>query len=262
MRRSRFAYVVIIAILIGAVLYFWQPWRERQQSIDFSNVNEIMNASREKTGQINNYKYKTTIDVGTQIKVSLTSRVVANENKRQMIDFSWTAPKMTGTASIYAQDDSIFLYNPLKDKWELPSEEPQAGPLMNFFWKQISLVDPIENLLKTNKTGKGISEIKDSTEKINDTVCVEVIPNEEAMSEISKSLPPQLVGAELTDVKQLFWISKKDLLITKYAVRAKVSFFGIKTMEYRTESIPSEFNKTQINISKKLQEKINQTKTP
>lgn len=244
------------ALIVGAVLWWFSPFSNKQQSLEFGNVGDLARASQEKVGGIENYKYKTTIEAGNQIKVSLTNKVDRKEPKRQMIDFSWNAPGTSGMAAMYANGDSIYLYNPLKDKWELPSEEPTAKPFLDFFWRQVSLVDPVENLIKTDLRGKNVTELKNESEQIPDTSVIQVIPDEAAMSELTKALPPQFAGAELKDLKQVFWISKKDLLVSRYEVRAKVAFFGLKTMNFKTVSIPSDYGSTEIKVPERLNDKI------
>lgn len=263
MRPNRNILLIAAILVIGVVIWWLSPLGNKQQSLDYGNVGDLAKSSQEKMRGIKNYKYKTTIEAGNQIKVSITNRVDREEPKRQMIDFSWNAPGTSGMAAMYAKGDSIYLYNPLKDKWELPSEEPSAKPLLDFFWRQLSMVDPVENLIKTGLKGKNISELKNEAEKIPDTAVVQVIPDEAAMSELTKALPPQFTGAELKDIKQVFWISKKDLLVSRYEVRAKVAFFGLKTMDFKTVSIPSDYDSTEIKLPERLTDKIKlQNETP
>lgn len=263
MKRNRRMLLIAAFVLIGAVLWWLLPLDNKQQSLEFNNVADLAQASQEKVSGIKNYKYKTTIEAGNQIKVSITNKVDKKEPKRQMIDFSWNAPGTSGMAAIYAKGESLYLYNPLKDKWELPSEEPTAKPLLDFFWRQVSMVDPVENLIKTDLKGKNISELKDESEKMPDTVIIQVIPDEAAMSELTKALPPQFSGAELKDIRQVFWISKNDLLVSRYEVRAKVAFFGLKTMDFKTVSIPSDYDSTEIKLPERLTDKIKlQNETP
>lgn len=169
---------------------------------------------------------------------------------------------MKGTASMYAEGETVLLNTPLNNKWEMPTEEPTLKPFMGFFWKQVKLVDPVENLLKVNAGNKNLSILTNQTEQAEDTVTVQLVPDENALSELSKSLPPQLIGAELKDIKQLFWISKSDFLVTRYEVRATVSFFGFKTMDFKTVSIPTDYDKTNIEMPQQLTDKLNQIKTP
>lgn len=263
MRRNRIMLLIAAFLVIGLVMWWISPFSNKQQSLEFSNVRDLAQASQEKVSNVKNYKYKTTIEVGNQIKVSITNKVDRTEPIRQMIDFSWNAPGTSGMAAMYAKGDSLYLYNPLKDKWELPSEEPTAKPLLDFFWRQVSLVDPVENLIKTDLKAKNISEIKNESEKIPETAVIQVIPDEAAMSELTKALPPQFGGAELKDLKQVYWISKTDLLVSRYEVRAKVAFFGLKTMDFKTVSVPSDYDTTELKLPERLTDKIKlQNETP
>lgn len=261
MKFNRWTLLALV-LAASAALWLWSPWKSGQQSVEFDNVNDLVTAAKKKTGDIKNYRYKTDIAVGNQIEVSINNKVERDDPNRQMMDFSWSAPNMNGTASLYAEGDTVILYNPLKREWELPAEEPAVKPFLEFFWRQVNLVDPVENLLAVDINAKNMSIIKNEKEQVKDTVTVQVVPSESAMSEISKALPPQLIGAELTDLKQLFWISKKDQLVSRYEVRAKVSFFGVKSMDFKTVSILSDYNNIEIKMPQQLVDKLNQTKTP
>ncbi len=251
-----------LALALVLTLWIWSPWQNGKQSLEFDNAVDVIAASQEKMDDVKNYKYKTEITVGNQIKVDIDNKVVRDEPNRQLMDFSWSAPNMTGTAAMYAQGETIILYNPLKDSWQVPSEEPTLKPFLGFFWRQVNLVDPVENLLKANVKAKDISVVKNETEQTADTVTVQIIPNENAVSELTKALPPQLIGAELKDLKQLFWISKNNFLVSRYEVRATVSFFGIKTMDFKSVSVPLDYNKTEIVMPKQLTDRLKQMKTP
>ena len=254
---KRYGLILLPLILIaGVLLYFFVPWKSGQQSVDFNNTVEIVKAAQVKTGQAENYKYSTDIKAGDQIKVSVLDRVEVSETKRQMVDFSWNIPKMSGMAAMYIEGKQLYLYHPLKNKWLLPSEEPTVGPFIDYFWKQLALIDPIENLQKLDPGGSNISIYSEAEPKEADSIALQVIPSGAALAEITKALPPQFAGAELKDVKQYFWISRQDLLVKRYEVGAKVSFFGIKTMNFMTSSKPSGYNETVIKLPKPLVDKM------
>ncbi len=249
--------ILLAAVLVlGAALIYWQPWMASRQSVDFRNAGAIVKACQTKTGTLANYKYKTDVSVGKQIKVAILNRVIREENRRQMIDFTWDIPKMSGTASMYTEGQKVYIFHPLRDKWVLPGEDPTISPFVDFFWRQIGLVDPVENILKLDPNGTNLSIYTEGSDEGSDSVAVQVIPKADARSEINKSLPPQFAGGELVDVRQYFWISKGDMLVTRYEVRAKVAFFGFKTMNFRTVTTPLDYNHTAINLPKPLIDKM------
>ena len=257
MKKSRLLLLPAV-LIIGWGLYFWGPFTGRQESVNFANAGEIVKAAQVKTGLTKSYRYKTDVSAGEQIKVAVQNRVIREDPTRQMVDFSWDIPKMSGMASMYTEGNKLYVFHPLKDKWLLPGEEPTIKPFLDFFRRQLDLVDPVENLLKLNPTGKNVSLYPEGNVKGEDTTAVLVIPEAGALSEISKALPPQFAGAELKDVKQFFWISKRDLLVTRYEVHAKVAFFGFKTMDFITVTTTDNYNKTEIDLPKQLQDKMNQ----
>jgi len=257
MFNKRLLYVIPLLVIIGIGLYFWQPWQTKQQSVDLNNTGEIVTACQRESGEIKNYTYKTDLSVGKQISVSVNNRIIQEQNKRQMADFSWKIPKMSGSATMYTEDQKVYVFHPLKEKWILPDEDPTISPFMDFFWKQLSLIDPVENIL-IDPMGKNISTYLEGSDEGADSVAIQVTPDAEALSEINKSLPPQFATGELTDVKQYFWISKKDFLVTRYEIRASVAFFGIKTMNFTMVSIPVDYDNTTISVPKPLQEKMKQ----
>lgn len=255
MKRFR-VYLLVLVLIIGIVLYFWQPWGTRQQAVDLGNAADVVKACQAETGELANYKYQTDISVGEQIKVAILNRVVREGDKRQMVDLTWDIPKMSGTANMYAEGNKVYIFHPLKDRWILPNEDPTVNPFMDFFWRQLSLVDPVDNILKVDPMAKDVSLYREGSDEGADSVAVQVIPKADALSEINKSLPPQFAGGELADVRQFYWISQKDYLVTRYEVRAKVAFFGIKTLEFRTISIPDNYNNTSITLPKPLLDKM------
>lgn len=253
---KKFRLLVLPLILIaGALLYFLVPWEAGRQSVDFNDASETVRQARREAGRVKNYKYSTDIQAGEQIKISVLNRVEVAGEKRQMVDFSWNIPQMSGMAAMYTDGKVLYLYHPLKNKWLLPSEEPTISPFVDYFWKQLDLVDPVANILKVEHSSK-VSVYSGAVQKESDTVAIQVIPQGAALGEIKKALPPQLAGADLKDVKQFFWISKQDLLVKRYEVQAKVSFFGLKTMDFRTVSKVSNYNETEIKIPKPLVDKI------
>lgn len=259
MFRKRLLYVIpVLLIIIGIGLYYWQPWQTEQQSVDLNNAGEIVKACQRASGVLKNFRYKTDISVGKQISVTVNNRVIREQPKRQMVDFSWEIPKMSGATTMYTEGQKVYILHPLKGKWFLPNEEPTIGPYMDFFWGQLRLVDPVENILKLDPMGKNISPYLEGTDEGSDAVAIQVIPDAKALSEINKSLPPQFAAGELTDAKQYFWISKKDFLVTRYEVRASVAFFGIKTMNFLTVSTPADYDKTRFTLPKSLQDKMKQ----
>lgn len=257
--KKRLIYLAVILLLgVGLVLYFWQPWQARQENVDFDNAGEILKACQAKTAQLSSYRYQTNIKVGKQISVAITDKVEQKPAKRQMIDFSWDVPQMSGTATMYTEGQKIYVFHPLKDKWILPDEDPTISPFMDFFWRQLGLVNPVENVLKIDAQKGNFSIYPEGSDEGSDSVAIQVTPQPGALSEINKSLPPQFKGAALADVRQIFWISKQDLLVTRYEVRAKVAVFGFNTMDFRTVSEPAEYDKTQIKLPKPLVDKMKQ----
>lgn len=259
MRRKRWLLPALALILTaGLVVYLWSPWKTRQESFDIRNVSELVTATRQKTEAVKNYKYKTNISVGEQIKVSVLNRILLGNPKSQLVDFTWSIPQSSGIASMYTAGSRIFIFNPVKDRWVLPEEEPTGKPFMDFFWRQLKLIDPVENLLSLDPGKGNITIYNDGGDEGKDTISIEVTPTASDLAEMTKVLPPQLAGAELADIKQHFWISKKDLLVTRYEVKARVAFFGLKTMEFKTVTETLDYNNTKIELSKALLDKMKQ----
>jgi len=250
--------ILTIIIVAGTVLYLWSPWKVRQETVDFGNAGEVVKQARTKTQKIENYKYESDILVGEQIKVGVLTRVITGENRRQMVDFSWTIPKMSGMVSMYTEGKEIYIFHPLKNKWLLPREEPTLSPFLDFFWRQLSLIDPVDNLLDLDPNATNMSIKQD--DKNRETVVIEVIPRPGALPKITDALPPQFSGAELKNIKQLFWISRKDLTVTRYEVEAKAVFFAVKTMDFKVISKPMNYNNTTIKIPNALQDKMKKAK--
>ncbi|MDT3698189.1 MAG: hypothetical protein RO469_02075 [Thermincola sp.] len=256
--RKRLLYAIPVLLIIMAVgLYLWEPW-PGQQSVDLNNTGEIVKASQRASEVIKSYRYKTDLSAGSQISVTVNNRIIRAKEMRQMADFTWEIPKASGSASMYTEGQKVYVLHPLKNKWIKPDEDPTISPFMDFFWRQLSLIDPVENIAKLDPLGKNITPYLQGTGEGSDAVAIQVTPDAKALSEINKSIPPQFAAGELTDVKQFFWVSKENFLVTKYEVTASVAFFGIKTMKFRIVSIPADYDKTTISIPEPLQGKMNQ----
>ncbi|PKM81282.1 MAG: hypothetical protein CVU89_09705 [Firmicutes bacterium HGW-Firmicutes-14] len=266
-------FLLLPVLIIGILFYFWNPWQVRPEKTNFQNAAETIKAAREAASGVKNYKYRTNVSIGDQVKYGTLTRVV-RKDREQMVDIDWDIPKMSGSASIYAKGEELYVFHPLKNKWTLPEEDRTLKPFIDFFWKQLKLVDPVENIIRTEPSGKNISFYEPANEPNDEpanessegggsagkknTRAIRVIPDEEALSEIRKSLPPQFIGAELKDISQIFWFSAEDLMVTRYEVRAAVSFFGVKSMDFLVVSEPFDFNKTKIELPKGLVDKMNQ----
>ncbi len=266
--------LLLLLLITGIVLYAGGLRPGRREPINFSDPAEIIKTAQAKAGQVENYRYQTELAMGDQIRIAVANRVIKQagnkktgkkktgekETGRQMTELSWTIPKKSGTAAIYREGERLYFFHPLKDRWLLPGEEPTIKPFLDFFGRQTDLVDPVENLLRVEAGGKNISLSPVPGEAGGDTVTVQVIPRAGALSDLIKALPPQLSGAELTDLKQIFRISRQDLLVTQYEVRARVNFFGLKTMDFKAVSKALDYNKTRIDLPKPLLDKMNQGK--
>ncbi len=258
MRKSRW-WILPLILLAGVALYLWEPWTPTRQSVDFGSAGAVIKEAQAAMGQVNNYRYSTNVNAGDEIRAAILNRVVKGQNKQQMVDFTWDIPKMSGTAAMYTEGKRVYIYHPLQDKWVLPAEAPTIGPFVDFFWRQLDLVDPVDNLRKLNPNGSNLS-IYNNGQNDPDTIAIQVIPQGEALSEMAKALPPQFAGAELQDVKQVFRISRKDLMVTGYDVTARVSLLlGLKQMDFKAVTKPQDYNKTAITIPKPLQDKIDQS---
>lgn len=234
MNNSRYYYVIIIFIL-GAALYFSGPWQSATQSVDLAKAGEIARAAQKEAAGVNSYRYESQAGVGDLIKIKSENRV---KGAKQLLDIRWNMTKITGNTSVYQDGTNTLILHPLKKKWIRPEEDPTVAPFMEFFAGQLALLNPIKNILQIDLNDKKITiysgeKAENGSEK---TVAIEVIPKPAALVEITKNLPPQLIGADLTDIRQIFWINKADMSVTKYEIRAKVSFFGLKTMEYNAIS--------------------------
>jgi len=121
---------------------------------------------------------------------------------------------------------------------------------------QLALLNPYEtlekmNMDKVNAKAAGIEEV----EGVKTTV-IEVRPGPGAAQWFKKVLPPQLVGANVADVKQIFWIGNHDLRVHKYLLTAQVKILGLEVLAFNTRTTVSEFDKTEIKIPDKLKRKI------
>lgn len=255
MRKYKW-WIVLGVVLLVLLVYFILPVGNRQQSISFEDAKDIVTKVKEHADDIKSYKINTEISAASIVEVNMTDYVIRDQNKRQLIEIKWEAPQTNGNTSMYSDGKLVYVYHPVKNKWVLPSEEPTASPYFDFFWGQLGMVDPIENLSNIDPNGKNIkvSKIKGNT----DSIVLEVTPEPGDFSDIAKHLPPQFSSAELKDLKQYFTISKKDLNISKYEVKANISIFGIKALKFQAVSIPSEYNETNINLPPELAEKLKQ----
>lgn len=258
MIKNRLLPILALVIVIGGVMYIWSPWKGRQMKVDLRNAGEIIKSAQIQTRKAANYKYKTDITIGEEIKIEVLNRVVKADQKQQLADFAWDIPKMSGATSMYTKGEELFIYHPLQDKWLQPGEEPTLKPFIEFFGKQLELVDPVTSLLKIDPARKNLAVL--SGEEIPDSsmVGVQVIPGADAVAEMTKALPPQVSRGRLTAIKQVFWIARKDLLVSRYELRASVSIFGLKTMDFKVEAKVLDYNNTKINLPKKLTDKLNQ----
>jgi hypothetical protein len=257
MKRVTF---LILALVLGLSFYLFNSFKKDMTQVNFANPGELIKAVQEKSSQIKNYRYDTVISIGDQIKVAVANRVIRQDGERMMVNFSWEIPKMSGTAAMYSNQNKIYLFHILKNKWLLPSEEPTLKPFLDFFWKQLKMIDPVKNFTKINPNGQNVTINTGSQGDLpEDTVILQVIPAPDVLAEIRKTVPPQFSGAQLYEVRQVFWISKKDLTITRFEVYAKANLLNIKTMEFKVISKAKDYNDTEINIPKLLQDKMNTT---
>jgi len=256
MRRFWLPAITGIAI-IGVGLMMWNSWNFREESVVPDSAAEVIESAQEAVKEVKNYKYTTEVIIGEQIRVSALNRVIRTE-KRQMVDFSWNIPNMSGSTSMYIDNRMIHVLHPLRDKWVRPEEDPAIKPFMDTLEKQLRLIDPVENLLQAEAGDRNVTIQDKRAGEQEDFIIIKVIPGPGEMAEITKSLPPQLVGATLKDISQLYWISAKDRLPIRYEVNAVVSFFGLKNMDFKVVSEPSDYNRTEIEMPKELIYQIEQ----
>jgi len=250
------ALLLLLVLAAGVILYFWEPWNVRKGEPAPENAADILAEARDAAGDIENYTYKTQVSVGNQINVDILNRV-DREEERQMVDFTWQIPQMSGETSMYIQADEVYVLSPVKKKWGRPEEDPTVGPFVEFFYRQLGLVDPVSNLLSTDIQSGNAAVTKNSAETdVGAEYVIEVIPEAGALSELTDAMPPQLKGAELKEIKQVFRISRESYLPVRYEVHARVSFFGLASMKFTVVSVPKDYNKTELNIPKELEQKV------
>ncbi len=243
--------LLLLVLVAGVMLWFWEPWNTLRKAPEPQNAADILEEARDAAGNIDTYTYKTKVSVGSQVNVDIANRVDREED-RQMADFTWQIPQMSGEASMYIQGNKIYILSPVRNKWVKPEEDPTTGPFVEFFYRQLGLVDPVSNLAGTDPQNRNISVVTESEKEY----VIEVVPDAGSLSELTDAMPPQLKGAELKDIKQVFRISRETYLPVNYEVRARVSFFGLASMQFRVISEPENYDKTKLNIPKELEEKI------
>ncbi|MBU7008754.1 DUF6612 family protein [Phosphitispora fastidiosa] len=258
--------LLVLLLAAGIILYFWEPWNALKEEPKLENAADIMEEARDAAGDIKNYTYKTEVSVGNQVNVDILNRVDRDDD-RQMVDFTWQIPQMSGETLMYIQGDEVYVLSPVKKKWGRPEEDPTVGPFVEFFYRQLSLVDPVSNLINIDQQSGKVSVItqseKENTAQKNTAhknagqeYVIEVIPEAGALSELTDAMPPQLKGAELKEIKQVFRISRESYLPVRYEVHARVSFFGLASMKFTVDSVPRDYNKTELNIPKELEQKM------
>lgn len=129
--KKRKALLLLLVLAAGVILYFWEPWNARREEPEPENAADIMEEARDAAGDIENYTYKTQVSVGNQVNVDILNRV-DREEERQMVDFTWQIPKMSGETSMYIQGDEVYVLSPVKKKWGRPEEDPTVGPFVEF----------------------------------------------------------------------------------------------------------------------------------
>lgn len=261
MKQTRVFWLIAV-LLLGQALLFWQPWRGGPGQADLPDVGATVRLAQGQAADQKNYTFDTDVAVGEQINIASLTRVIPTDRER-MAEFTWNVPQMTGEGAIYTRGELFYVFHPLKKKWLAREEDATLEPFIDFFWAQLSLGDPVENLLNIDPRNRNISFLQDGAVpdefaggNERKTVALQVIPDEEALSELRKSLPPQLVGAELQDLKQFFWLSPATWLVERYEVRARVSFFGLKGMDFLVVAKPHHYNQTKITLPAELNAKL------
>ncbi|WP_418792338.1 hypothetical protein [Phosphitispora sp. TUW77] len=245
------ALFIFLVLALGVFMYFWEPWNARWLNSEPENAVEILMESRKAVGDIENYTYKSHISVGNQVNVDILDRI-DREKDQQIVDFTWEIPQLSGETSMYVQGEEVYVLSPLKKKWVKPEEDPSAGPFVKYFYRQLNLVDPVSNVLRTDTQNENVS----LRSKSGQEYVIEVIPDAGALSELTDSMPPQLKGAELKEIKQVFRISRQSYLPVNYQVYARVSLFGLASMQLEVVSEPEEYDNTELNIPKELEQKL------
>ena len=256
MKKNKWLSILGLLVIICAVLFIWNPWKGRRLEVDFRNAGGIVKSAQTQAQKSTSYKFVSKITIGDQIKIEILDRVIRGEQTQQLADIAWDIPKMSGTTAIYEKGKQLFIYHPLKDKWLKPDEDPTLKPFTEFFGGQLELVDPVAGLLKIDPAGKNLAVRLDKENQDSDMLQIQVIPEADAAAGINRALPPQVSRGRITSVKQCFWISRQDLLVSRYEMQATVSIFGLKTMDFKLESKAQDYNTTKINVPKQLQDKL------
>ena len=262
MKKTKILFLVLV-LIAGITLVLWEPWQMSRGPVEKENPAEVMAEARDRAEDINNYRYETEITVSNVVSVSLQN-LVDREQEHQMVDFTWKIPKMSGTTKMFIKDKQVYILSPVKKQWVKPEQDPTVGPFVDFFYRQLDLVDPVENLMKAGTNNNNMSLVRPEEQDTGsenkaagkgNLIGIEVIPEAGSLTEITDAMPPQLKGAELENVRQIFWISPESFLPARYEVHARVSFFGLTSMEFKAVTVTSNYNKTEVTAPQTAQKK-------
>ncbi len=245
-----------IAILfIGIYLVVASPFHQQKPLTQGKTAEEILQLAKSEGQRLASYKYRASLSAGDLVSMDLTGKVQVKSGE-QLIDFSWNGPQGYGESSVYTKGAQTFIYHPLKNTWYTPKEQPALGKLVTVFKGQLGLINPYVSLdkmdlAKINAANTGAEQVGGQ-----ETTVIEVSKGAPEQTWLKEVLPPQLIGAKVTDLKQVYWIGTKDLKIYKYLVTAKIKVFAIAAAELNIRTTVEEFNNTTVKRPDTLQKKM------
>lgn len=244
--------------VVGGYLVWAGGWLGKQQDLTREmKAEEIITAARNKAGGLKSYRLRAKISLGEQIKISLTDRVKQEPGRTQLVDMEWSSPQGSGLTSIFMRKQDIYILHPLENKWFVPEERPEVKQVASMFVKQLEIADPVTAVGNTDLSRKAVSALPDEEVDGRLTKVIE-ISQPGAADELTKLLPPQLIGAKPVEVKQVYWIGKEDLQIYMYSFKAKLSVLGISGPTLEITSKVTDHNNTDFQIPNKLRPRLEQ----
>lgn len=246
-----------IVLVLGLYLIVSPSFKQKTPDLigDLTPVEVLQEVNRAK--DLKSYKYRAKVSGGNNISMNLTGKAKV-DREEQLADFSWEGPQGYGEASAYLKGNKVLVFHPLKNRWLAAEDEPALKPLISMAVNQLTLLDPYRSLQRINLNESEIENTGAEEFRGLDTTVIEVKPGAKATNWFQKMLPPQLIGAKISEVKQIYWIGNQDLRIHKYLMTAKIKLLALQLFEIQVLSTVEDHNKTELNLSKALQEKIDQ----
>lgn len=216
---------------------------------------EILTETKKKGAALDSFKYCSTVTAGEQLTVNLRG-TASPAKKEELLEFSWESSQGYGESAAYIKDQRIFVYHPLKNLWFRPEEEPGLKQLVGILGNQLRLLNPYRSLERINLEKARVTNTGTEVIDEREVTVIEVFPGAKANEWFEGVLPPQLIGAKVADVKQIYWIGNKDLYIYKYILRAKIKILGLQLLDFQVRSTLRDFNKAKITIPNELRKKL------